>query len=699
MDNPIAKKDFLLELGCEELPTHAVKSLSERLAFHVEEELRLSTLLEEPSANIQVFATPRRLAIHVKNIATQQSPQWIERQGPSAEQAFDPLGNPTDMAVGFAQSCGVSPESLSIKDTEKGKRLFYKYLNPGQQAIELLPELVKRAIAKLEISRPMRWGNHTENFARPIHWLMVLFGTEVVQVTLFGQSSGNQTYGHRFHHPEPLVIPNPKDYAQILKTQGQVIANFQERKNSILNQIEQITPRGLQAKIDPELLDEVTALVEWPVALLAYFKAEFLIIPSEVLITSMQTHQRCFPLLNSFGQLQSVFVVVSNIESKNPATVIQGNERVINARLTDAAFFYQNDLKHSLESRLPHLEPLIFQKQLGSVAAKTERIVNLSLYIAKILQVDEATTQQAAQLAKCDLISEMVGEFPTLQGIMGYYYALNDQLSEECAIAIKEHYYPRFSGDALPSTIIGCIIAAADRLDTLIGIFGINQAPSGIKDPFALRRAAQGILRILLERKLALDLSELLDYTQRLYVTHLPNVAVKQQTFDFIFQRLKHIYIEQGIGPEIFEAVLACHPSQPLDFDRRLKAVCQFQTLPQASALSAAHKRVHNILKKQSATSQQIIDPLLFEYPAEAQLFEQLKIQTKMVQSLCQQGNYTQALTCLAILKDPIDHFFEKVMVMVEDKEKRNNRLALLVALHLLFTQVANISLLPDHKT
>ncbi len=508
-------------------------------------------------------------------------------------------------------------------------------------------------------------------------------------------TSGNQTWGHRFHHPEPITITSPKEYENILLQKGKVIADFNKRQEKIRQAVLDITPKKLAAELDPELLQEVTSLVEWPVALMGHFNQEFLKVPQEVLITSMKTNQKYFPVLNPQQQLQPAFILISNIESKDPQQIVQGNERVLKARLSDAAFFYENDLAISLQSRLPHLEHVIFQKQLGSLAHKTERMVTLSGAIATDLKENIHLAKEAAQLSKCDLLSEMVGEFPSLQGIMGYYYAKNDGLSEDCALAIKQHYAPRFSGDQLPDTSTGYIVALADRLDTLVGIFGINQPPSGDKDPFGLRRAALGVLRILIEKGLPLDLEQLLKLAQQAYSMHLPNTAVVAQAFDFIMSRLKTWYLEKGVSPEVFEAVLACRPTKPLDFDRRIHAVQQFLTTPFAQALAAANKRVTNILKKQAGDIwPTAIDIDLFEHEAERVLAEQLTQQTQIAQQFYNKSDYAAALSQLSTLKEPVDHFFDKVMVMVEDKAKRNNRLALLARLHHLFTQVADISLL-----
>ncbi len=682
------RQDLLLEIGCEELPTHAVKFLADHLTQQLLAQLKICGLIDSPLS--QTFATPRRLAVYVENVKTQLPPQLIERMGPAYDKAFDSNGQPTAAALGFAKSCGVEIAALAQKDN----RLFFKSEKPSQKTLDILPDILRQAIQFLPIPKPMRWGTHTESFARPVHWILCLFGAEVAPLTIFDITSSNQTFGHRFHHPDKILLHEAKQYAQILREQGSIIANYDLRKNTIWNQIQQIIPKEFNVPEDEDLLNEVTSLVEWPVALLGHFNPEYLKVPAEVLTTSMKVNQKYFPVYQH-NQLQPLFVLISNIESKDSKLVVHGNERVLNARLADAAFFYKNDLAHSLESRLLHLEHMTFQKQLGSLAHKTERLVKLAGIIATELKVDASTAQQAAQLSKCDLLSEMVGEFPSLQGVMGYYYAKNDGCSEDCALAIKEHYYPRFSGDQLPTSIAGKIVALADRLDTLIGIFGINQAPSGDKDPFALRRAALGILRILIEGKLSLDLKQLFKHAQQAYTHHLPNQEAINQALEFTINRLHSWYLELGFGAKQIEAVLASGATDPLDFAKRVQAVEKFQQLPEAPALSAANKRVSNILKKQAGDQWPTrIDAQLFEHEAERMLAEQLATQTKIVNQLYAQSHYTEALSQLSSLKEPVDLFFDKVMVMVDDKAKRENRLALLAGLHHLFTQVADISLL-----
>lgn len=688
----MANKDLLLEIGCEELPATSLKRLSDALANGLTNAFKEVGLTHQ---QLKTFATPRRLAVLVEGLSSNQPAQKIERFGPAEKDAFDKQGAPTLACLGFAKSCGVTVDKLQVKKTPKGNRIFVSTEKPGNETVQILPELINKVVKQLPIRKPMRWGNHDTRFARPVHWVVLMFGREVIPADILGQRTGKQTRGHRFMHPSNMPITEPKDYNMLLYSSGYVIANFAQRQQEIEKQIRKISTDTL---IDPSLLKEVVGLVEWPVALKGQFNPDFLALPKEVLITSMKTHQKTFPIADDDNGLKPAFVLISNIDSKDPSAVIHGNERVINARLSDAQFFYDNDVKHGLSSHQKGLANVVFQKQLGTLADKSKRISKLAQAIAKKINADVATTKQAAALCKCDLLSEMVGEFPSLQGTMGYYYALKDGETDACANAIKEHYYPRFSGDELPNSLPGAALALADRLDTLVGTFGINQIPSGDKDPFALRRAALGIIRILIEKNLALDVVNLLKQAQKGYHVELPNKNVVEQAFDFIMSRLRAWYLEQNMAPEVFEAVLACKPTAPLDFDHRIKAVLQFQKLPEATALAAANKRVGNILKKQAEKIKIPAQPnaKLFEKEEEKTLATQLDKQSKAFDSLYQKSNYTEALSELSVLKEPVDQFFDQVMIMVDDEKMRNNRLALLASLRHLFTQVADISLLPQ---
>ncbi len=684
-------KDFLFEIGCEELPAHAQRSLSTALHDQFTQALNENKL----SFNeIKCYSTPRRLAVLISGLETTQAPQTIERQGPPLQDAYDKNGTPTLVCLGFAKSCGVSIDQLTEKDTPKGKRLVCLCEKPGAETKDILPDIISKIISKLPIAKPMRWGKSNASFIRPVHWVVMLFGDEIIHTELFGIKSSRDTIGHRFHHPKPIRISKPSDYAMLLYTQGFVIADVDARKNVIRKAIAATTTSMQKAVVDEALIDEVTALVEWPVVLKGSFDPSFLSVPKECLITTMQINQKCFPVVDQDNKLLPYFILVSNIASKNPEMVIKGNERVIRARLSDAAFFYSQDAKHKLSDRLPKLDSIVFQDQLGSMGDKTKRLEKLSTTIAKKLNIDIEIAKRAATLSKCDLVTDMVLEFTNLQGTMGYYYALNDHETSACAEAIRDQYYPKFSGDELPATLVGCCLALADRIDTLVGVLGMNKMPTGDKDPFALRRAAQGVFRILIEKKLDIDLLDLLHESKKLY-SALPNKNVEKETFDFIMTRLKSWYVERGIAVEVFESVIACEPTSPADFDQRIKAVIKFQTLPEAASLAAANKRVSNILKKQDKISTGKTNSALFEFDAEHTLSNKLAERSTLVDALYEKRNYEQALTELSTLKEPIDQFFDSVMIMVDDEKKKQNRLALLTSIRTLFTKVADISLLP----
>ncbi|MCX7126076.1 MAG: glycine--tRNA ligase subunit beta [Gammaproteobacteria bacterium] len=687
------KQDFLLEIGCEEIPAHAQRSLSQALLDQFTQTLSDNNLLFDA---IKIFSTPRRLAVIVQGLQTTQAPQKIERQGPPLQDAYDKNGTPTLVCIGFAKSCGVSIDELSVKETPKGKRLICLCEKPGQETKALLPEMIAKIISKLAMSKPMRWGNKTITFIRPVHWIVMLFGEELIPAEILGVNTTRETMGHRFHHPKPIRISKPSEYSLLLYSQGFVIADFETRRSLIRKSIIASVAKNQTVVINEDLLDEVTGLVEWPVILTGTFDKRFLLVPKEALITAMKTHQKCFPVLDNENKLLPLFVLVSNIMSKNPATVIEGNERVIRARLSDAEFFYEQDRKQPLIDRLPRLNNIVFQDQLGTLGDKTQRLVKLSSSIAKKINAELNIVKRAAELCKCDLVTGMVGEFPNLQGIMGYYYALNDKEPENTAIAISEHYSPKFAGDALPETIEGAALALADRIDTLIGILGINKLPTGDKDPFALRRAANGILRILIEKKWDIDLLSILNDAKKEYVVELPNKNAVNDAHDFIMGRLRSWYAEKNIAVEIFESVIACEPTSLIDFDRRINAVLQFQKLPEASSLAAANKRVNNILKKQENTKFKPVNAELFEFEAEHQLAKKLDERAQIVNPLYENADYEKALSELSILKEPIDLFFESVMIMVEDEKKKQNRLALLASIRTLFTKVADISLLPS---
>jgi glycyl-tRNA synthetase beta chain len=693
--------DFLLEIGTEELPARSLQTLSQALHDNLIKQLEKAEL---SFSTTHSYATPRRLAILITGLAAAQKNHAQERKGPAISAAYDADGKPTPACLGFARSCGVTVEQLQIEKTAKGDWLVYRYEQVGKTAKQLLPELVQQALAQLPIPRPMRWGAQRTSFLRPVHWVVMLLDDKLIEAEFFGLPTTRQTRGHRFHHPQAIDIPQAKEYATVLENTGKVIADFDKRKEKILEQLKKIASekRWTPRTGGDELLDEVTGLVEWPVALLCNFSEQFLELPPEVLITSMKQHQKCFALVVENDELLPHFIAIANIESKNPQQVIAGNERVMQARLADAAFFYHQDRKHTLESRLEGLKKVIFQQQLGSLYDKAKRIEELSGFILTKLQkqerwvnINHEHAKRAGLLAKADLLSAMVGEFPELQGIMGGYYAHEDKESPEVVSAIVEQYLPRNPTDRLPESCPGIIVAIADRIDTLIGVFGINQAPTGEKDPLGLRRATLAILRIIIQHKLFLDVRQLLEKAQQLYQIRLPNTHAVDQTLGFIFERLRVWYAEQQISADVFAAVLATHPTQPWDFEQRIHAVQHFQRLPQAAALAAANKRVSNILKKEDGISSHAqVNPALLEDEAERTLANLLEQKTKAVTEFCRNAQYTQALTSLAELQKPIDDFFDKVLVMIPDENLRRNRLALLNQLRQLFLQIADVSLL-----
>lgn len=675
-------KDFLVEIGTEELPPKPLKKLSENFRDNLVSELKHAQLSHD---EVELFASPRRLALIVKGLKTAQADQNIERIGPFKNTAFDDSGKPTPAAMGFAKSCDTEIDNIEFQDSDKGPRLYFVQEIKGKPAKELLPEIVEKALNKLPISKPMRWGSYSTKFVRPVHWIVMLLGKDTVEGTLFNKQAGNITYGHRFHYPEPIEITDATSYEHSLENKGFVIPNFNKRREKIKQQLLQCSKNVV---IDDELLDEVTGLVEWPIALKGNFDERFLSVPEEALITSMKVNQKCFVLTDNDKKLLAHFITISNIDSKDKARVIEGNERVIAARLSDAEFFYQTDSKKGLEKNVDRLKEVIFQAKLGSMYDKSDRIVALARSIP--IETNSTVIEEAGRLAKADLLSDMVNEFPELQGIMGYHYTKSK--NNAVALAIKEHYLPKHSGDDLPETLEGCALSIADKIDTMVGIFGINQAPTGVKDPYGLRRAAIGILRIIIEKEIVLDLETLLNEAQRNYGNKLENKNVVTDCFNFITDRLKHYYSENGISGDIFSAVAARKPTQLLDFNLRIKAVENFKNLPEADALAAANKRVSNILKKQNEddVSNWKVNNKLFDHDAEKKLAELIDQKKKILEKT----GYTDALNELASLQKPVDSFFDEVLVMDENIEKRNNRLALLSNLRNLFLQIADISLL-----
>ena len=688
-------KDLLIELGTEELPPKALKKLIKAFEAGIEQGLTKSEL---KFSAIKAYASPRRLAVVVNDVETRQQDRMVERRGPAIKAAFDEDGNATRALQGFAKSCGVTVDDLEKMETEKGAWLVYKQQQQGADTVDLIPEILQQTLKDLPIPKRMRWGDLPGEFVRPVHWLVLLFGDEVVPVELLGVTSGRDSYGHRFHHPEAIRIQSAQTYAPQLETEGHVVVDMDKRREAIHGQVlELATKLGGEAVINEDLLDEVNGLVEWPVALSGSYDKRFLELPAEALISSMEEHQKYFAVRDKNGDLLPHFITICNIESQDPAQVIAGNERVILPRLSDAAFFWQTDRKKSLADRQEQLKTIVFQNKLGSVYDKSARVAKLAAAIAEKIGGDPALAERAALLAKCDLVTEMVGEFPDLQGIMGRYYARLDGENDEVAEALDEQYLPRFAGDKLPQTKSGQAVSLAEKLDTLIGLFGIGQPPTGVKDPFALRRAALGVLRIVIENDLDLDLAELLDLAGQALADVLSEEDVSQTVMRYFYDRLRGYAADQGFKADVFEAVLAVKPTKPVDFMQRLKAVSAFRALEQAEALAAGNKRIGNILRKNNAEDEvNAIDERLLQEPAEKALASKLTEITAVVQPLIAVADYTAVLTNLAAMRETVDGFFDEVMVMVDDEAIRNNRLALLNQTRALFLGVADISFLQE---
>jgi glycyl-tRNA synthetase beta chain len=684
------KRDLLIEIGTEELPPKALNKLSQAFSDGIVKGLEQEGLTFE---KVQRFATPRRLAVLVSRLALTQPDRILERRGPALNAAFGADGRPSKAAEGFARSCGVTVEQLERLETDKGAWLVFKQNQPGRPTAELIPGMVERSLADLPIPKRMRWGDREDEFVRPIHWVVLLFCEEVIDCKILGQQTSRATRGHRFHNPTPIGIPMPAQYPRILKEQGMVIADFDERRELIRRLVtETAEAAGARAVIGEALLEEVTALNEWPVPVMGSFEARFLEVPPEVLIETMQDNQKYFPVVDAEGRLRPNFITIANIQSRDIDKVRAGNERVIRPRFSDAAFFWEQDLKRPLAERVPELKTVVFQERLGTLFDKTQRVANLAVYIAGKIGLDPKLAYRAGELCKADLMTKMVFEFPSLQGIMGRYYAAKNGEHPQVAQAMDEVYMPRHAGDALPASGSGQAVAIADRLDTLIGIFAIGQRPSGVKDPFALRRAALGVLRTLIETPLELDLEELLKVAAEEFAGKLDATPAVAEVFDFVMERLKAYYADRGIAPDVVDAVLACRPTRPADFDRRIRAVSEFRRLEEAETLAAANKRIRNILKKTEERFPDSPDPALFQDDAERELFAQVEALRPELAPLFAAGDYSAAMKRLATLRAPVDRFFDQVMVMCEDGELRRNRLALLNGLSDLFLRTADIS-------
>jgi len=691
--------DLLIEIGTEELPPKALLKLSQAFETSVAADLKESGL---SYTEIKPFAAPRRLALLITDLANKQADREIERRGPALTAAFGEDGCPTKAAEGFARSCGLeSVDQLSQLKTDKGAWLAYTLHEKGQAAAELIPDIIRNALNKLPIPKRMRWGSGDAQFVRPVHWIVLLLGNTVIDAEILGIQSGKETWGHRFHHPNAMTIFDPSGYADLLKSQGQVIADFSERREVVRKAVTDIAEKSHgTAVIDEALLDEVTAMVEWPVAVMGHFDETFLDVPMECLISSMKSHQKYFHMLDSNGKLMPNFITVSNIDSSNLDTVRKGNERVIRPRLADAEFFWQQDKKQRLDTHLESLKKIVFQKKLGSVHDKSERIAALAKTITNSVNADSSAAIRAAQLCKCDLMSEMVNEFPDLQGVMGRYYANTDGESDNVAQAIEDHYRPRFAGDDLPTDIIGQAVSIADKLDTLVGLYAIGQPPTGQKDPYALRRAALGILRICMECSLAINVRDLIATAVNNYKSMPPKLDVAENViddvFDFILGRLTVYYGNQDFAGDEIDAIVSLRPGQFNELDQRLRAVAAFRKLPEAASLSAANTRITNILKKSKQTVSNSVNTSLFEVDEEKALYDAIQTSITDVEPLLDKGDYTAALTKLASLREPVDNFFDNVMVMADDETIRHNRLALLNILRQLFLRIADLSRLQD---
>jgi glycyl-tRNA synthetase beta chain len=702
----MSARDFLVEIGTEELPPLALDELRQVFAQGISAGLAEAGI---PHGEVHAFATPRRLAVRVRALESMQPAQSVKLKGPPVSAAFDKSGQPTAAATRFAQKCGVTVEALSRITEGKGEFLYFEGTKQGFATAGLLPGIVQKSLDALPIPKRMRWGSSTAEFVRPVHWLVLLYGTEVIPARILDTDAGRETRGHRFMAPAALPLDNPADYEKRLHDEGKVIVDFAARRALIREQVSAAagTLSG-EALLDEALLDEVTALVEWPSAVTGSFEARFLELPREVLISTLQQHQRYFAVQNSSGKLLPHFITVSNIESRDPSKVRAGNERVVRPRLSDGAFFWSQDRKAPLADRRAALDAVTFQAKLGSIGDKVRRVSALAGEIALLIDAEKASAVRAAELAKCDLLSAMVGEFPELQGIMGRYYATADGEPAEVCAAIDEHYLPRGAGDSLPATGAGVAVALADKLDTLAGIFAIGQKPSGTKDPFGLRRAAIGVLRILVEKKIDLDLRALV--SRACALQPVQGATAANDVWDYIVERLRAYFVDAGASTEMFDAVRASEPVSPLDFGARLNALVGFLALPEAAALTAANKRIANILRKSTSISpdpalQTAAPPAtpqaeLLREPAEKALADELAeavpdVERALARPEAGKRDYKSALTRLAQLRPAVDAFFDGVMVNVEDPALRNNRLALLAQLRGLFTRIADLSCLP----
>ncbi|EGQ7791096.1 glycine--tRNA ligase subunit beta [Vibrio cholerae] len=689
-------KEFLIELGTEELPPKQLRTLAEAFAANFAAELATADIAHE---GVTWFATPRRLALKVANLAESQPDRVVEKRGPAVNVAFDADGKPTKAAEGWARGNGITVEQAERLVTDKGEWLLFKEQVQGQQTASVVVEMAAKALANLPIAKPMRWGDKETQFIRPVKTLTILFGSELIQGEILGVASARTLRGHRFMGEAEFTIESAEQYPAILEERGKVIADYATRKAMIIEGSQQAAQQlGGIADLEDALVEEVTSLVEWPVVMTAKFEEKFLKVPAEALVYTMKGDQKYFPvyshkMVDASKKLLPNFIFVSNIESKEPRHIVEGNEKVVRPRLADAEFFFNTDRKRPLVDRLPLLENAIFQQQLGTIKDKTDRITELAGYIAEQIGADVEKSKRAGLLAKCDLMTSMVFEFTDTQGVMGMHYARHDGEAEEVAVALNEQYMPRFAGDELPSRGVSAAVAMADKLDTIVGIFGIGQAPKG-SDPFALRRASLGVLRILVEYGYQLDLVDLIAKAKSLFGNRLTNANVEQEVIEFMLGRFPTWYQDAGFSIDIIQAVLARNPTKPADFDQRVKAVSHFRALEEAEALAAANKRVGNILAKYDGELGEEIDLALLQEDAEKALAEAVEIMAEALEPAFATGNYQEALSKLAGLRAPVDAFFDNVMVMADDEALKKNRLTLLNKLRNLFLQIADISLL-----
>ncbi|WP_191833210.1 glycine--tRNA ligase subunit beta [Pseudomonas fluorescens] len=683
----MSAQDFLVELGTEELPPKALSALADAFLAGIEKGLQAAGL---NYSGKQVYAAPRRLAVLIRQLDTQQPDRSINVDGPPRQAAFDAEGNPTQAALGFAKKCGVELAEID----QSGAKLRFSQHIPGKATASLLPTIVEDSLNDLPIPKRMRWGARKEEFVRPTQWLVMLLGDDVVDCTILAQKAGRDSRGHRFHHPEDVRISAPANYLEDLR-KAYVLADFAERRELISKRTAELAMQQEgTAIVPPALLDEVTALVEWPVPLVCSFEERFLEVPQEALITTMQDNQKYFCLLDVDGKLLPRFITVANVESRDPKQIVEGNEKVVRPRLTDAEFFFKQDKKQPLESFNERLKNVVFQAQLGSVFDKAERVAKLAAFIAQRIGGDAQRAARAGLLSKCDLATEMVGEFPEMQGVAGYYYALNDGEPEDVALALNEQYMPRGAGAELPSTLTGAAVAIADKLDTLVGIFGIGMLPTGSKDPYALRRAALGVLRILIEKQLDLDLNEAVNFAVSQFGSKVKAAGLADQVLEFVFDRLRARYEDEGIDVATYLSVRALKPGSALDFDQRVQAVQAFRQLPEAAALAAVNKRVSNLLSKAEGAVATTVEPKYFDNANEFSLYSAIQQADQAVQPMAAARQYSESLARLAALREPVDAFFEAVMVNADDAKVRANRYALLSRLRGLFLGVADISLL-----